>query len=137
MSLNKNEEKFVRNLFMGDSQRIAYKDAFPQSKKWKNETVDSKACILAKTEKIKARLEELREEYKKHISIDAIMSADEVLEGIKELIVRNIGEDDKTALKGYELYGKYHKLFTDKVEHSGETDINIKFNIPRPKKEKQ
>lgn len=125
MSLNKNEEKFVRNLFMGDSQRIAYKDAFPQSKKWKDKTVDSKACTLAATEKIKRRLEELREEYKKHTSIDAIMSADEVLTGIKELIVRNIGEDDKTALKGYELYGKYHKLFTDKVEHSGEIKMPV------------
>lgn len=53
------QEKYAQGLWAGLSQREAYRQAFPTSKNWKDETVDSKACILAKDEKVMARLAEL------------------------------------------------------------------------------
>lgn len=47
------------------------------------------------------------------------ITADWVLNGIKELTDRLIEMDDpKAAFKGYELGGKYLTLFSDKVDHT-------------------
>lgn len=49
----------------------------------------------------------------------AQIDANWVLNGIKELTDKLIEMDDpKAAYKGYELGGKYLKLFSDKVDHS-------------------
>lgn len=44
------------------------------------------------------------------------LTADEVLQGIKDIYTQEKQEDPKTALKALELAGKHLKLFTDKVE---------------------
>lgn len=63
------------------------------------------------------------------------LTAEEVLADIADIAKANKEEDPKTALKAYELYGKHLKLFTDKVETTGEQSISIQFNIPRPNKD--
>lgn len=59
------------------------------------------------------------------------ISSDYVLNGIKAVVERSIQEGDEydafAALKGYELLGKYRKLFTDKIEHSGQVE-NVTFD---------
>ncbi len=67
------------------------------------------------------RIQELMSER----SNKAQISAETVLNGILDVIDRNKEIDDKTVLKGYELLGKHLKLFTDKVEHSGEIKMPI------------
>lgn len=54
------------------------------------------------------------------------ITQDYVLGTIKET-VEKCKESDNTngILKGCELLGKHLKLFTDKVEHSGDVNINI------------
>ena len=121
--LKPQEEQFAMYLYLGDSQRVAYRKAFPKCKKWKDETVDPKACTLANTDKIKTRLKELSEKMKEKTTTDAILSATDILNDIEDIIIRNKGEDDKTALKGLELYGKHLKMFTDRVEHSGKIEM--------------
>lgn len=116
MALTRAEEKYAVLLFEGVSQLDAYREAFPQSKNWKDTSVSPKASTLAKCDKIMTRVNELREEMSKHINEKALMTAEEVLEGIKDIYVRNKENDDKTAMKALELYGKHLKLFTDKVE---------------------
>jgi len=122
--LNKQEEEFAKNLFLGDSQREAYKKAFKQCKNWKDKTIDEKACRLAGTDKIKTRLAELQERMSQKVSESALLSATDVLNDIKDIIQANKLEDPKTALKGLELYGKHLKLFTDKVE-----SVNVNHNL--------
>ena len=47
------------------------------------------------------------------------ITADYVLNGIKELTDKLVlGEDHKSAYKGFELLGKHLALFTEKVDHS-------------------
>lgn len=66
-------EKFAQALASGDSQRTAYKKAYPSSLKWKDETVDNKAYKLAKKDEVVARLNELKE----RAATYAVMSREE------------------------------------------------------------
>jgi hypothetical protein len=52
------QEKFVRNVLSGMSQRQAYRDAYPNSRKWKDASVDNKASALARSGEVSARLKE-------------------------------------------------------------------------------
>lgn len=54
------QEKFARNVAKGMTQRAAYRDAYPNSRKWKDAAVDSQACILARNSEVSKRLAELR-----------------------------------------------------------------------------
>lgn len=58
------QERFVQGLFAGLSQREAYKEAFPSSLKWQPETIDARACELAKNSKVVVRMNELTNELK-------------------------------------------------------------------------
>jgi phage terminase small subunit len=58
------------------------------------------------------------------------ITAEYVLNKLKDI---TDNDDEKTAdrLKGLELLGRHLKLFTDKLEHSGETGVKIINDIPR------
>lgn len=58
---NAKQEKFVQCLFEGMSQRQSYLKAYPNSKKWKDATVDNNASKLANTDEVLTRLKELQE----------------------------------------------------------------------------
>lgn len=85
---NARHEKFAQELVQGTSQRKAYRVAFPKSVNWKDETVDSKASVLAKNDKVLARVKELQDE----ISSKAIMTAQERLEFLSG-IVKDINQE--------------------------------------------
>ena len=65
------QEKFVQGLFAGLSQREAYREAYPSSVNWTDNTVDVKACQAAATDKIKLRLKELQDEFKERNMVTA------------------------------------------------------------------
>ena len=58
-NLKPEQEKFVQGLMSGLSQRQAFLAAFPNSKNWKVESVDSKASSLFKSDKVQERYREL------------------------------------------------------------------------------
>ena len=62
-NLTPKQEAFVQALIAGKSQREAYKEAY-NAANMKDETIDSKACVLFKTDKVRKRYEELLEEHK-------------------------------------------------------------------------
>jgi phage terminase small subunit len=100
---NARHEKFAQELVQGTSQRKAYRVAFPKSVKWKDETVDSKASVLAKNDKVLARVKELQEE----ISSKAIMTAQERLEFlsgiVKDINQEKIVIETETGKKEFEV----------------------------------
>ena len=58
------QEKYVQGLVAGLSQRQAYYKAYPNSKKWKERTVDSRASELLKQHNVLGRYNELMDEHK-------------------------------------------------------------------------
>ena len=56
------EERFLRGLLEGKSQREAYKEAYPHRAKWKPRTIDTKASELFNRSDIKGRYEEMKQE---------------------------------------------------------------------------
>ena len=58
-NLTAKQEEFCQQIMMGQTQRQAYLNAYPASKKWKINSVDMNASILMDNENIKARLQEL------------------------------------------------------------------------------
>ena len=61
--LTPKQEAFVQALIAGKSQREAYKEAY-NAANMKDKTIDEKACVLFKTDKVRKRYEELLEEHK-------------------------------------------------------------------------
>ena len=61
--LTPKQEMFVQALIAGKSQREAYKEAY-NAANMKDKTIDEKACVLFKTDKVRKRYEELLEEHK-------------------------------------------------------------------------
>ena len=125
--LTEKQEKFVQNLLLGQSQREAYKNSYSASRML-DRTIDNKAYIVFARDDVRARYDEIKDRVVKDAETKGILTAVEVLKTITDIIADTKGEDPKASLKGLELLGKYHKLFTDKIEHSGEVSLP-NFNI--------
>lgn len=113
---NARHEKFAQGIAGGLSQRKAYRAAFPNSQKWKDETVDVKASQLRKNDKVLIRLEELAQKS----SNDAIMDAVERKEWLT-MVIKNAMEETKDKLKAVDLLNKMDGTYITKVE----VDANI------------
>ncbi len=62
--LTPRQEKYVQNLLQGKSQREAYREAYPSSRKWKDSAVDSQASITLSGTKVSQRYNALKDELK-------------------------------------------------------------------------
>lgn len=101
--LTSKQEKFVNNLVKGMSQRIAYRDAYPSSKKWKDEIVDSKASTLLKNGKVMERYNELIGKVRAKEEEHTIMSALERKEWLTKVINNEILEEEKYIVEEKEI----------------------------------
>jgi len=122
MVLTRNQEGFVQSLLKGLSQRKAYKANY-KCKTMSDKTIDEAASRLFHNSKVNARFHELNDKLMEKAEQEGLLSATDVLRKINELILRNEKRDDKVALEALKTYGKHHKLFTDKIEHSGEIKL--------------
>lgn len=114
---NVRHEKFAQCIASGMSQRKAYRAAFPSSENWKDETVDSKASVLAKNEKVLERLKELAD-----IATDeAIMDATERKRWLTRIMM-NDDEETKEKLKACDILNKMEGSYIDKVEVNGQVN---------------
>lgn len=88
--LTAKQEKFVQNIIEGMSQRKAYIHAGYSTKNMKESTIDEKACLLFKNDKIRTRYNELIEKAQNK----AIMTAKER----KELLTRISRGEEKEKI---------------------------------------
>lgn len=68
---------------------------------------------------------EIASRVKQHIE-NAAMSAHDVLSELAQVALLDVMGDPKSVqnkVRALELLGKYHKLFTERVEHSGKIDV--------------
>lgn len=112
---NVRHEKFAQGIASGKSQRNAYRAAFPNSMNWKDETVDSKASALAKTDKVLERVKELAVES----TSEAVMSAKKRKEWLSK-IMEDIGEETKDRLKACDILNRMEGAYIEKVQVGGQ-----------------
>lgn len=119
MKLTPKQEKFVLACAEGKTQYEAYRIAY-NTDKMKVATIRRKACEEMEKPHVYARFNELQTAIRKQAEEKAIFTAESTLKTLKDIIDRNLGEDDKTALDGIKTAMKHLGMFIDKVEHSGE-----------------
>ena len=123
--LDVKKEKYCQARAGGKSQRQAYLEAYPNSRKWKPETVDNKACNLEKTDEVLARLRELTVENEK----TAGLTRKNLLDRLEEII-----ETDDVSFKGNEVI-KAIEIYADMCGYRQQDNEDklekIKTNIDR------
>ena len=111
---NARHEKFAQGIAQGISQRKAYRAAFPKSENWKDETVDSKASLLAKNEKVLARIKELQAA----ATSSAVKTAIQRKEWLTQ-VMDNECEEMQHRLKACDMLNKMEGEYTDKLQVNG------------------
>lgn len=84
--LTPKQEKFVQGLVSGLSQRQAYKKAYPNARKWNDNSVDSRASNLFKNDKVLTRYNEIMNEHKEK----ALWTREEAVEALKWLYKQSV-----------------------------------------------
>lgn len=88
------QEKFARNLAKGMTQRAAYRDAYPNARKSKDESIDNKASALARSGEVSARVSELT----RKAESKAVMTRQKRLEALSRIAVKNEKNSPKDAI---------------------------------------
>ena len=86
MALTPKQEKYVQGLVAGLSQRKAYREAYPNSTKWKDATVDNKASAMLREDEILARYNELMNEHKEK----ALWTREDAVNTLKWLLAQSV-----------------------------------------------
>ena len=106
--LTPKQEKFIKLVFDGVSQRKAYREAYPISVKWKDGTVDNRASELFNRDEIMGRHDELRATAEKESIITHNMIREELAKmaffDVAEILnddgsLKEISEMSETARK--------------------------------------
>ena len=134
-NLTQRQEKFVRALIAGKSQRQAYKEAY-NAANMKDKTIDERASVLFKNDKIKTRYNELLEEHKNK----ALYTREEMVNDliwIKEKAKEDITNPKKGLrqangtifINAIKELGELNELYPSKKQ-----DINVNGEINNPYK---
>ncbi len=97
--LTPKQEKYCQGRISGLSQREAYREAYPSSKKWKDKSVDEKACQLEKNVKIMSRLKELNSIPAERAQV----KREEVLANLSEVSSIHLNELRKESKQGFKV----------------------------------
>ena len=121
--LTAKQEKFVRELVKGKSQRQAYKAAYNASK-MKDSTIDRKASVMFKRDDIRARYDELIEKASKRTVYDVAQVRQVILDTLMAIVTADVADDnvDGRAVKNKRwdsknrvVYDHYDKLEAAKM----------------------
>lgn len=122
---NARHERFVQNLIKGITQRIAFRDAFPDNNS-NDKTIDEAASRLFNDSKVHARYEELLEQ----LENESIMSAKERMIWLTNVIN---GTEKETNDRIADLNTKIKALDTlNKMDNTYQQNIKVSGNINNP-----
>lgn len=117
--LTAKQEKFVRNLIEGMSQREAYKNSYDASN-MTDKTIDENACRLFNDSKIKARYRELQDEVAKASILTATQRAI-----ILSNIATNEEEDTNSKIRAIDTLNKMSGEYVQKIDANVNADVTI------------
>lgn len=83
------EERYVQELLKGKTQREAFMTAFPHTRKWKDNSIDSVASTTLKKEKVKQRYDNLTRQMQEHEQKKTLWTREEAIETLKYVIQSN------------------------------------------------
>jgi len=120
------QEKYVQGLFLGLSQRAAYKQAY-DAQNMTDKSIDEKACELSANVKIKSRLKELTDA----MTIRNILTKEWVLERLEKVAERCMSADSKggRAESGTEVDSRFGKVAVKIVEFPNAQSFMIFANL--------
>lgn len=117
--LTAKQERFALNIVNGMSQADAYRDAYPGIR-MSDKTVWEKASMLAKKDKVRSRIDELRADLAK----PSIMTAQERLEWLTT-VVKDDGQMIDVRLKASDQMNKMQGAYVQRIEADVDTHIDI------------
>ena len=121
MALTARQDIFIRRLLEGDSQRKAYRAAFPSSQKWKDSTVDSKASALFHSDKVQERYCFLKTE----LDNKSIMHRTERMITLSKIAEKD-SEDAGYRIRAIDVLNKMDGDYVQKVEVTTPDDGTLK-----------
>lgn len=128
--LTAKQEKFVRNLVQGMSQREAYKNSY-DAENMSDKVIDNEASLLFNSHEISMRYKELQGRLDKH----TIMTAQERLEYLTE-IIQGLQLDNNDApadlnikLKAIDIMNKMQGEYVQKIEADVNSEVNITIEL--------
>ena len=122
--LTQRQEKYVRELVKGKSQRQAFRAAYPSSLKWKDATVDKRASEAFNKREIQGRYQELIEKANERTVYDAAEVRQVILDTLMAIVTADVADDavDGRAVKNKRwdsrnrvVYDHYDKLEAAKM----------------------
>lgn len=116
---NVRHETFAQGIAAGQTQRTAYRAAYPKSINWKDETVDKRASELMKKGEVLGRIEELR----KLTTSEAVMDITQRKEWLTK-VVQNSKEKTKDRLGALDMLNKMEGVYVTKL--GGEVKLQPK-----------
>lgn len=139
--LTAKQEQFVKNIIDGMSQADAYRYAYP-NQRMSDKTIWEKASRLMSDDKVRARLQELRDK----MVDDSIMTAKErlkfltgVINGTEKEKITQIVDGEpielevpisvKNKLSAVDLMNKMQGEYTQKIEAEVNTEVNINIEL--------
>jgi hypothetical protein len=123
---NPKHEAFANHLITEPNQSSAYRKAFPHTTKWKDEAVQVKASVLAKDDKVKVRVHELKAE----LASKCLWTREQSVEVVKEILFRKTDKEggtfaarDADKLSGIKILNEMHG-FNAPIEHNVKADLS-------------
>jgi hypothetical protein len=137
--LTRQQEMFVQALFAGHNQSEAYKIAYPKANSWTPQAVATEAYRTIKKPHVAARLEQLQNNYQKHLEFSSFYGKEELLydflylkekaeESIDDLGVRQANSN--ALVNALKNIGEILALYPDKkVDLNANISSDFEINI--------
>lgn len=134
MGLTDKQERFVQELLSGKTDRQAYYIAYPRSKNWKPQYVDTAACELKVNPKVARRLEAARKRIEERTEI----TAERVMQQLANIAFADQAElyDESGRLKPINELPKSITTTITSVEMTVDKDGNQRFSYKFNNKDK-
>lgn len=121
--LTPNQEVFAQKIIEGMSQADAYRSAYNCSR-MSDKTIWEKASRLMADNKVRARVQELRDK----VALSSVMSAQERLEWLTG-VIKDAEERTENKLKAADIMNKMQGEYIQRIEADVKNDVTINIEL--------
>lgn len=118
--LTKPQEVFIQELIKGQTQRKAYLKAYPNTRKWKETSVDCAASLLFGQTTVKQRYEEALQEMRRKEQETGQWTREESIKTLRFVIDKNKDDIDRIYQTAEEELELLAKMMQEQPEKAGD-----------------